>query len=573
MSNAAEFETEPVSADKLQSGKTFAASYAGEHVAGTEFVIGALFVAWGVGTGDILWGLLLGNLLAVLTWALVTAPIATDTRLTLYAYLEKIAGPGTIKLYSIINGVLFCILAGAMITVSASAVKIIFGIAPQTTWYPTDISFILVALAVGAVVVLMAMKGFKKLAAFAEICAPWMILMFIVGALVLMPTLVDASSSVASISSFSDFLTVADQYIWVDTGGDIGFWHVAAFAWICNLAMHGGMGDLTIFRFAKSAKYGYYSALGMFIGHYVAWICAGIMGAAAALLLKASITELDAGVVAFQALGSAGILAVIIAGWTTSNPTIYRAGLAFQSLNYKWDRTKVTMVVGIITTIIACFPFVFTQLLGFLGIMGLMMAPVGAIIVAEHWLFPKLGFTRYWSKYKGNNTNIAAMITWLLSLVISYYLVVADVMHMFFILLPIWIFATVAYCSLASVLGAKEVYAQAEKDESLELARKEAEKQYLQDAKLSETKQQKVVLPFLANLAQKISILSLVACFVMAIIAYVNHDIETIRTWLIVPTLIYFVTATYAYIVKQELAEGLVIEDETSLAGSENLTE
>ncbi|MBL4830677.1 MAG: nucleoside transporter [Aliivibrio sp.] len=558
MSTAAEFETEPVSADKLQPGKTFAASYAGEHVAGTEFVIGALFVAWGVGTGDILWGLLLGNLLAVLTWALVTAPIATDTRLTLYAYLEKIAGPGTIKLYSVINGILFCILAGAMITVSASAVKIIFGIAPQTTWYPTDLSFILVALAVGAVVVFMAMKGFKKLAAFAEICAPWMILMFVVGALVLMPTLVDATSSVARISSFGDFLTVADQYIWVDAGGNIGFWHVAAFAWIANLAMHGSMGDMTIFRFAKSSKYGYYSALGMFIGHYVAWICAGIMGAAAALLLKASITELDAGVVAFQALGSTGILVVIIAGWTTSNPTIYRAGLAFQSLNYKWDRTKVTMVVGIVTTIIACFPFVFTQLLGFLGIMGLMLAPVGAIIVAEHWLFPKLGFTRYWSKYKGNNTNKAAMITWLLSLGVSYYLVIADVLHMFFILVPIWLFATVVYSGLASIMGAKETYPEAAIAEQAELARKEAEVAYLSSPVCSAQAASNDV-PALAKLAKYISWAALAGCAYMGVMSYITQDIETIRTWLIAPTFVYFFTATYAYLA-QNSREQVVVE-------------
>jgi NCS1 family nucleobase:cation symporter-1 len=554
MSTAAEFETEPVSADKLQSGKTFAASYAGEHVAGTEFVIGALFVAWGVGTGDILWGLLLGNFLAVLTWALVTAPIATDTRLTLYSYLEKIAGPGTIKIYSVINGGLFCILAGAMITVSASAVKILFDIAPQATWYPIDISFVLVALGVGAVVVYIAMKGFKKLAAFAEICAPWMILMFIVGALVLMPTLVNATSSVASISSIDDFLTVADQYIWVDTGGDIGFWHVAAFAWICNLAMHGGMGDMTLFRFAKSAKYGYFSALGMFIGHYVAWICAGIMGAAAALLLKASITELDAGVVAFQALGSTGILAVIIAGWTTSNPTIYRAGLAFQSLNYKWDRTKVTMVVGIITTIIACFPFVFTQLLSFLGIMGLMMVPVGAIIVTEHWLFPKLGFTRYWSKYKGNNTNMAAMVTWLLSLGISYYLVVADVLHMFFILVPIWLFATVVYSGLASIMGAKETYPEAAIAEQAELARKEAEVAYLSSPVCS-VQTASNDMPALAKVAKYISWAALAGCAYMGGMSYVTQDVETIRIWLMAPTLIYFFTATYAYLAQNSHEE------------------
>jgi len=105
-----EFDRKPVSADSLQPGRYFAASYAGEHVAGTEFVIGALFVSFGLGAVDVITGLIFGNLLAVLTWALVCAPIATDTRLTLYAYLEKIAGPHFIKVFSIVNGILFCIL-------------------------------------------------------------------------------------------------------------------------------------------------------------------------------------------------------------------------------------------------------------------------------------------------------------------------------------------------------------------------------------------------------------------------------------------------------------------------------
>lgn len=431
MSSSDEFETQPISPNKLQPARAFAGSYAGEHVAGTEFVIGALFVSWGVGAGDILVGLLLGNLLAVLTWGLLTAPIATETRLTLYAYLEKIAGKGTIKLYSVVNGILFSVLAGAMITVSASAVRILLDIPPQVDWFPSDLRFVLVALFVGAVVVFMAVKGFKKLAAFAEVCAPWMILMFIVGALFLLPALIESTPGITNISSFSDFYTIANESIWVKTSSEVGFWHVAAFAWVANLAMHGGMGDMTLLRFARYSRYGFFSALGMFIGHYMAWICAGIMGAGAAIILGTAITNLDPGAVAYQALGTCGIIAVIIAGWTTSNPTIYRAGLAFSSLNPKWSREKSTIVVGVVTTIIACFPFVFSQLLGFVGIMGLMMAPVGAIIVAEHWLFPKMGLTRYWSQYKGNNTNWAAIITWLTALGLSYLLEQSGVLHLF----------------------------------------------------------------------------------------------------------------------------------------------
>lgn len=545
MSTAAEFETKPVTPEKLQPAKTFAASYAGEHVAGTEFVIGALFVSWGVGATDVLIGLLIGNLLAVLTWGLITAPIATDTRLTLYAYLEKIAGPGTIKLYSVVNGILFCVLAGAMITVSASAVRILFGIDDQVGYLPTDFRFVLVVLGVGAVVVYMAVKGFKKLAAFAEVCAPWMILMFIVGAMVMLPTTVAATASVDGIDSFNDFLRVANESIWQDIEGEIGFWHVVAFAWIANLAMHGSLGDMTLLRFAKSAKYGYFSALGMFIGHYVAWVCAGIMGAGAAILLKTSITAIDPGSVAYQALGASGILAVIIAGWTTSNPTIYRAGLAFSSLNHSWSRTNVTIVVGIITTIIACSPFVFTGLLGFVGYMGLLLVPVGAIIVSEHWLFPKIGFTRYWSLYKGNNTNKAALITWLVSMAVGIAVESTGLLHLFFILIPLWIFSTVLYIALASTMGARETYQEAAAAEKAELERKQIEATYLSSEAVTS---QKNHVPVTAQLAKYVSWASLVCCVWMGFDSYLNNDIETIRNWLILPTIIYFITATYAYV-------------------------
>ncbi len=74
----------------------------------------------------------------MLTWSLVTVQIAVEACLTLYAYLEKIARSGTIQIYSVANGALFSILAGSMITVPASAVRVLFDIPRQVNWYPTD---------------------------------------------------------------------------------------------------------------------------------------------------------------------------------------------------------------------------------------------------------------------------------------------------------------------------------------------------------------------------------------------------------------------------------------------------
>ena len=54
-----EFDREPVPDDELKPGRYFAGLFAGEHVAATEFVIGAFFVLHGVTLGDLVVGLLI----------------------------------------------------------------------------------------------------------------------------------------------------------------------------------------------------------------------------------------------------------------------------------------------------------------------------------------------------------------------------------------------------------------------------------------------------------------------------------------------------------------------------------
>lgn len=534
-----EFEREPVAPRALKPGRYFAGSYAGEHVAGTEFVIGALFVSWGVGAGEVISGLLLGNLLAVLSWVLICAPIATGTRLTLYAYLEKIAGPGFIKVYSVINGILFCVLAGAMITVSASAVRILFGIPPQVGWYPTSASFVLIALCVGAVVSFVAMRGFSFVARFSEVAAPWMILMFFVGAAALLPVILAGTPSVSNLSNFGEFLELAETSIWIDQGGAIGFWHVAAFAWGANLAFHGGLGDMSILRFARKSSYAWYSSLGMFIGHFAAWLAAGIMGAGAAMMLQQPLTGLDAGGVAYQALGAMGILAVIVAGWTTSNPTIYRSGLAFQSLNPKWSRERVTLIVGAITTIIACSPFVFTELLGFLGLMALVMAPIGGLIFAEHFLFRKLGLPRYWHSVTGSALNVPALLTWLLSVAVAGALYFGLNVEIFFLFIPAWLSAVVLYPLLASAMGARNAdHARLQNAEKLEADRIAAEQAYLRNppaVRSAGTGGNGLLLIGAA--------LSLLVAAGMGVWAFMSGELAAFKSMIIWPSVTYFLFA------------------------------
>jgi NCS1 family nucleobase:cation symporter-1 len=454
-----EYERAPVTPDKLQPGSYFAGLFAGEHVAATEFVIGALLVSFGASAADIVFGLLLGNLLAVLSWTFVCAPIAVGTRLTLYWYLRRIAGPGVTLVYNLCNAVMYCVLAGAMITVSASAVRLPFGIPAQTKWYPEDLRFVLVVLVVGAVVVTLAILGFRRLAQFAVVCSPWMFLMFVAGAVVMLPALATILPD-GKIDGLSDLWTIANQTIWKGASehasGGLGFWHVVSFAWICNLAMHVGLSDMAIFRFARKSSYGLFSAFGMYLGHYLAWVCAGVMGAAAAFVAQKPLTQLDSGDVASQALGVSGALAVVIAGWTTANPTLYRAGLALQVITPDWPRWKVTLIAGVVTTLMACSPFVFTRLLDFVGTYGLLLMPVGAIVFVEHWVFPRIGFTRFWASRRGLAVSWPALVAWLGSVALAVVAWQYGWAHLFFLALPVWILTAVVYVALSAVAGARE---------------------------------------------------------------------------------------------------------------------
>ena len=149
-----EFDREPVTKNKLQGAANFIGLYAGEHVAGTEFVIGPLFVTHGVTALDMFLGLFIGNVLAVLSWAFVCAPIAVNTRLNMYWQARKIAGPGVTFIYNIVNALMFCFLAGSMISVAATAVGLPLGMKMPSLqdMYPNSVQWVVVVFLVGSVV-------------------------------------------------------------------------------------------------------------------------------------------------------------------------------------------------------------------------------------------------------------------------------------------------------------------------------------------------------------------------------------------------------------------------------------
>ncbi|MBF9255094.1 hypothetical protein I2I11_17480 [Pontibacter sp. 172403-2] len=441
-----EYEREPIPQSKLKGIKSFVGMYAGEHVAGTEFVIGPLFVIHGVSASDLFMGLLAGNLLAILSWALLCAPIAVKARLTLYYQLEKICGRYLVSGYNIVNALMFCFLAGSMIAVSATAVGIPFDIAMPdlNDWYPNSAGWIITVLCVGIVITAVAILGYEQISRFANVCAPWMVLVFIAAAFAVMPRL--------GITSLGNFWEVAQAKIWTGVPAEgyskFTFCHVMFFAWFANMAMHIGMADLSILRYAKKWQYGFSSATGMFVGHFMAWIASGILCAAAN-------GDVAPGPIAYNSAGIAGVICVIIAGWTTANPTIYRAGLAIQSIIPQVRRWKVTLMVGLVTTIAAFFPALVMRLLDFVALYGLVLMPMGAIIFIDFYIIPKLGLRSNYASETNSPFNIAAAVTWIATLFFCLFLNFYQGVDIFFLGLPGWFIAAALYIIMSKLYQRK----------------------------------------------------------------------------------------------------------------------
>ncbi len=445
-----EFEREPVPESALLGLKSYVGQFAGEHVAGTELMIGPLFLAHGVSASNFIFGLLVGNFLAVLSWTFLTAPIATRARLTIYFQLEKICGRGLVSLYSLANGVMFTILAGAMMTVSATALGIYFHFAmPQLTdTLPTGIGWVLAVLATGCLFSIVAAYGYRFLSRFANIAAPWMVLVFVAFGLI--------GFHQMGLNSIGDFWRVASTVVWTGAApqpGQVhfGFWHVMFFAWFCNMAWHIGMADLSVLRYARKSWYGLSSAAGMYIGHFMAWIAASVLYAVQ-LHQDPANTAVLPGPLAYRACGITGLLAVVAAGWTTANPTLYRAGLAFQSLAPNSSRFRVTLLTGLVASLTAIFPFVTMRLLDFVALWGMILMPMGAVICMDFWVLPKLGLRSNFAEISGARFNWAAGLAWFLSLGICTFLVLSGRTQIFFVSLPGWFVTSLVYVLLSKLL-------------------------------------------------------------------------------------------------------------------------
>jgi purine-cytosine permease-like protein len=317
---------------------------------------------------------------------------------------------------------------------------------------PNSATFVIIVLVVGAIISIVAAKGYNTVAKAANVMAPFIVLAFLVAGIVALGQL--------GVGNFSEFWAIWGEGSEPFPGQiKFTFWHVVIWSWFCNAAMHIGMSDLSVLRYANQPNVGWTTAAGMYVGHYMAWIAAALLYAvylktpeAQGFLNAGTAPPVAPGPLAYNAIGIFGIIAVVIAGWTTANPTIYRAGLAFQAIIPKASTFWVTILAGTVATIAGLFPAFAMQLLDFVAVYGFILAPVGAIIVFEHFFADRFGITKNYAEVKGISFNWTVLLAWLLSVGLFYSISISQGVFLSFLTLPAWFLSGLLFLFLSKRL-------------------------------------------------------------------------------------------------------------------------
>jgi hypothetical protein len=313
---------------------------------------------------------------------------------------------------------------------------------------------VLAVLAVGAVISARGRVRLREVVSVANIAAPWMVLVFIAFGLIGLRQFIDATGT--QVTGLADVWTLAQTQIW--KGGDplpgqvkFTFWHVMFFAWFCNMAMHIGMSDLSVLRFAKKSWYGMASGAGMFLGHFLAWLAASILYA---FQLHQRPEQHQ------RAAGTAGLSGRRPGGpdlrdhrrLDDRQPDHLPGGPGLpgdhpqvvaipRDADHRSDRHVAAM-----------FPALAMKLLDFVALYGLILMPMGAVVFVDFWLIPKLGLQGSFAQLSRSNFNWAAGAAWIVTLVVCLAIVfIVGRWTLWFVALPGWFIASAVYIMLSRV--------------------------------------------------------------------------------------------------------------------------
>ena len=120
------------------------------------------------------------------------------------------------------------------------------------------------------------------------------------------------------------------------------------------------------------------------------------------------------------------------------------------------SRSIATIIAGTVCTVAGLFPLFAMKLLDFVGIYGMVLAPVGAIIVVDVFLAKSLGLTSDPAEKFRSPFNVAALLAWVIPAAIGFWSVGFFSLPLpHYATLPVWIASGVLYILLSKLMHPK----------------------------------------------------------------------------------------------------------------------
>lgn len=239
-------------------------------------------------------------------------------------------------------------------------------------------------------------KGLEKLSNFA---APLIFIMAMIGMLL----------AVRSVGGWDALSQISVQAAQQSEAGSMTI--SVAIVSVVGAFATGGIIQPDVTRFSKTAKQSLVAAVVGFIVVQFLVILSGYV-------ICMAYANSDIAAALLQVMGTWSLLVLIFAQWTTNHNNLYSSSLAICALFPKLNKKKVVIVIGLIAVAVGASGVV-NHFVAFLGILGVLVPPVGGIIIADYFICHKSTY-QFGAGTRYGFLSIPAAVAWIVACVVGF---------------------------------------------------------------------------------------------------------------------------------------------------------
>lgn len=348
----------------------------GTNIAISELMVGGTLIA-GMTFSNLLFTSIIGNLILAIIVA-IQGNIGAKEGLNTYTLAESIFGEkGGRYIISVILAISSFGWFGIQAGVAGLSVQKIF----------PGINLTLITIILGLLMMIFAVFGFKSMAKFNYVAVPALIVLIMWG---LFKSL--AINGVASIGNYvpSETMSLSEGLNLV-----IGLIIVGAVISPDQLRFTRGLKDILIVGF-----------LGFAIISVFQQVAAGILAMNSP---SWDITQ----VLADLGFGTIAFLILLLASWSTNVGNAYSGGLALKNILPNMKRERLTLIAGVVGTIIAATGIIF-RFQNFLSLLSTTIAPMVGVMWTDYYILNKQKLI-----YR-KETNFVGIFAWIVGSIVSF---------------------------------------------------------------------------------------------------------------------------------------------------------